>query len=42
MYPKFMAKDAAAYFTLWNKLFTEGLITTKEARLVAISASAVV
>ena len=21
MYPKFMAKDAAAYFTQWNKLF---------------------
>ena len=40
MYPKFMAKDAAAYFTEWNKLFTEGPITTKEARLAAISASA--
>ena len=40
MYPKFMAKDAAAYFTQWNKLFTEGPISTKEARLSAIAASA--
>ena len=40
MYPKFLAKDAAAYFTEWNKLFTEGPISTKEARLSAIAASA--
>ena len=32
-----MAKDAAAHFTEWNKLFTEGPITIKEVRLAAIS-----
>lgn len=40
MYPKAVAADAAAYFGEWNKIFTAGPIATKEARLVAISASA--
>jgi AhpD family alkylhydroperoxidase len=40
MYPKAIAQDAADYFSEWNKLFSEGPIATKEARLVAISASA--
>ncbi len=39
MYPKATAADAAAYFGAWNKIFTEGPIALKEARLVAISAS---
>ena len=39
MYPKFMSKGAAAYFTKWNKLFTERPISTKEARLQEIAAS---
>ena len=40
MYPKATAVDAAAYFGAWNKIFTEGPIPMKEARLAAISASA--
>lgn len=40
MYPKATAADAAAYFGAWNKIFTEGPIPLKEARLAAISASA--
>ena len=40
MYPKSIAKDAAEYFAEWNKLFTSGPITSKEARLAAIAASA--
>lgn len=40
MYPKATASDAAAYFVAWNKIFTEGPIALKEARLAAISASA--
>ncbi|MEK9603757.1 MAG: carboxymuconolactone decarboxylase family protein [Flavobacteriaceae bacterium] len=40
MYPKATAADAAAYFGAWNKIFTEGPIAMKEARLAAISASA--
>ena len=40
MYPKATAADAAAYFRAWNKIFTEGPIQMKEARLAAISASA--
>lgn len=40
MYPKFIAKDVEVYFTEWNKLFTEGPITNKESRLVAITAFA--
>ena len=40
MYPKTTAADAAAYFGAWNKIFTEGPIPMKEARLAAISASA--
>ena len=38
--PKAIAADAAAYFGAWNKIFTEGPIPMKEARLAAISASA--
>ena len=40
MYPKTTAADAAAYFGAWNKIFAEGPIPMKEARLAAISASA--
>ena len=40
MYPKATAADAAAYFGAWNKIFTQGPIPLKEARLAAISASA--
>lgn len=40
MYPKVVAEDSAEYFAAWNKLFSEGPIATKEARLAAISASA--
>ena len=39
MYPKATASEAAAYFGAWNKIFTEGPIALKEARLAAISAS---
>ena len=40
MYPKATAADAAAYFGAWNKIFSQGPIPMKEARLAAISASA--
>ena len=33
MYPKATAADAAEYFGAWNKIFTEGPIALKEARL---------
>ena len=39
MYPKAVASDAAEYFAEWNKIFNQGPIALKEARLVAISAS---
>ena len=39
MYPKAVSSDAAEYFAEWNKIFTQGPIALKEARLVAISAS---
>ena len=40
MYPKIIAEAAAEYFGEFNKLFAGKPIPTKEARLVAISASA--
>ena len=41
LYPKALAPAAAKYFGEWNKaLFKEGPIASKEARLVAVSASA--
>ena len=40
MYPKQLGPAAAEYFAEWNKLFADGPIATKEARLVAVSASA--
>ncbi len=40
MYPKQIAPAAADYFGAFNSLFTDGPIASKEARLVAISASA--
>ena len=40
MYPKSLAAPAAEYFAKWNTLFTSGPIPSKEARLVAVSASA--
>ncbi len=42
MYPKLIAAEAAQYFADWNKLFSSGPTTTKEARLAAISASAAI
>ena len=39
MYPKAVASDAAEYFAEWNKIFYQGPIALKEARLAAISAS---
>ena len=42
MYPKVIAGDAAEYFNEWNKLFSDGPIPSKEARLAAISASAAI
>lgn len=39
MYPKAVAVDAAEYFAEWNKIFTQGPIALKEARLAAIAAS---
>ena len=39
MYPKSLATDAAEYFAESNKIYTEGPIALKEARLAAISAS---
>ena len=40
MYPKSIAPGAAEYFGTFNSLFTDGPIESKEARLVAVSASA--
>jgi len=40
MYPRIIAEAAAEYFGEFNKLFAGKPIPTKEARLVAISASA--
>ena len=42
MYPKLIASEAAQYFGDWNKLFSSGPTTTREARLAAISASAAI
>ena len=42
MYPKDVGPAAAEYFGQWNKLFTSGPIASKEARLVAVSASAAI
>lgn len=41
MYPRVIAEDAADYFGEFNMLFSKGPIAPKEARLAAISASAV-
>ncbi|MAY80039.1 MAG: hypothetical protein CL930_07190 [Deltaproteobacteria bacterium] len=40
MYPKKIGPEAAEYFAAFNSLFVDGAIPSKEARLVAISASA--
>jgi len=40
MYPKAVAPQAAKYFGEFNKLFSDGAIASKEARLVAVAASA--
>ena len=40
MYPKSIAPGAAEYFGTFNSLFSDGPIASKEARLVAVSASA--
>lgn len=40
MYAKQVGPAAAEYFAEWNKMFSDGAIPTKEARLVAVSASA--
>ncbi|MBL6658442.1 MAG: carboxymuconolactone decarboxylase family protein, partial [Flavobacteriales bacterium] len=43
MYPKYMAQEAAEYFTVFNSLFTEkSPIAPKEARLAAIAVSAAI
>lgn len=43
MYPEFMAADAAAYFNVFNQLFSEeSPIAPKEARLAAIAVSAAI
>tara|TARA_B100001250_G_scaffold402574_1_gene415854 strand:- start:1708 stop:2115 length:408 start_codon:yes stop_codon:yes gene_type:complete len=43
MYPKFMAKEAADYFDVFNLLFSEkSPIAPKEARLAAIAVSAAI
>ena len=42
MYPKQTGPASAAYFGEFNKLFSEGPIESKEARLVALSASAAI
>jgi len=42
MYPKQLATSAAQYFGEWSKLFVDGPIASKEARLAAISASAAI
>ena len=43
MYPEFMAQEAAEYFKVFNKLFSdESPIEVKEARLIAVSVSAAI
>ena len=43
MYPAFMADEAAEYFEVFNKLFSdESPIEAKEARLIAVSVSAAI
>ena len=43
MYPQFMAQEAAEYFKVFNKLFSdESPIEVKEARLIAVSVSAAI
>ena len=42
MYPKAVGPEAAKYFGEFNKLFSEGAIAPKEARLVAVAASAAI
>ena len=43
MYPKYMAQEAAEYFTVFNTLFSEkSPIAPKEARLAAIAVSAAI
>ena len=43
MYPKYMAHEAAEYFTVFNTLFSEkSPITPKEARLAAVAVSAAI
>ena len=43
MYPAFMADEAAEYFKVFNKLFSdESPIEAKEARLIAVSVSAAI
>ena len=43
MYPEFMADEAAEYFKVFNKLFSdESPIEAKEARLIAVSVSAAI
>ena len=43
MYPAFMADEAAEYFKVFNKLFSdESPIEVKEARLIAVSVSAAI
>ena len=43
MYPEFMAQEAAEYFKVFNKLFSdESPIKVKEARLIAVSVSAAI
>jgi len=42
MYPKQVAPGAAEYFGVFNSMFSDGAIASKEARLVAISASAAI
>ena len=43
MYPQFMAQEAAEYFKVFNKLFSEeSPIEEKEARLMAVAVSAAI
>ena len=43
MYPEFIAHEAAEYFKVFNKLFSdESPIEVKEARLIAVSVSAAI
>ena len=42
MYPRQLGPAAAEYFVEWNKIFVDGAIATKEARLVGIAASAAI